>query len=485
MAADVLAPLLAAVAAGRREPLYLVAGDLVLAEPAAERLAAALAAAAGCEVERHRRPARLTPLLEDLRTYSLFTPAKVVVAVGSAVLADRADAADLFDEALEAGAPPAGDELGPRARPAASRLLQALRLFGIDPYAGEPPAALAQVPAWALGGGQAARRRRGKGRGKAEVEEAREELANLLAAARAAEMQGWAETDLAELGSIAQLGLPPGHALVLAESAAATDHPLVAALAARGAYVDAGRLSAERGGGWKGLDLIAGELERQTGAAIAPDALAELARRTLRQEERHADSTSRFAAEYRKLADLAAGGSIERALVEEAIVDRGEEDVWQLLDAVAAGRGGEALDRLARLMRGADDPFAARLAFFGLLAAFCRQLTAVGGLLQAGEVPKGESSYQRFKARIAPLLQAELAGGAKNPVAHLHPFRLHRVYLAASRLPPGDLGLLPWRVLETETRLKGESGDADTALAELLSAVAGAARGGAAARAAR
>jgi DNA polymerase-3 subunit delta len=476
-----LESVLRAVAAGQVQPAYLVTGDLVLALPAAERLAAALAAAVGCAVESHRRPARLTPLLEDLRTYSLFSTGKVLLVAESALTADRASAAELVDQAAE-GLPLAGDELSPRGRQGASRLLQALRLFGVDPARGDPAAVVGELPAWALQGGETLRRRSGgRGRAKGDVEELRRGLAQLLAAARAAEIQGWADTDLSELAAVVAGGLPRGHALVLAESAASSEHPIVASLAAAGALVDVGRVEVERSG-FAGAELLARELERQTGAGIAPEALAELARRTLRERQGRGwgggegvdpDSTQRFAAEYRKLADLAGGERIERELVEEAVEDRGQEDVWKLLDAAAEGRADDALDRLARLLRSADDPVAARLAFFSMFAGFCRQLAAVGEALALSGAPRGERSYNAFKARIAPALQGELPGG-KNPLAGIHPFRLHRAYLAACRMPPADLPRLPWRVLETELRMKGESGEADAALFELVAGVAAA-----------
>ena len=180
-----------------------------------------------------------------------------------------------------------------------------------------------------------------------------------------------------------------------------------------------------------------------------------------------ADSTARFAGEYRKLANLAQGG-IDRRLVEQAVEDRGEEDVWQLLDAIAAGRGGEALDRLQRLLNAADDPLAARLTFFSLLSSFCRQLVAVRGMMRVARVPAGEANYGRFKNSHAPALQAEIPTGGKNPLAGLHPFRLHRAYLAACRLPEPFLARLPADLLETELQLKGESGEADVALARLV-----------------
>jgi DNA polymerase III delta subunit len=208
-------------------------------------------------------------------------------------------------------------------------------------------------------------------------------------------------------------------------------------------------------------------------------ALDALARRTLRRRsDRGAsgtdpDSTARFAAEFRKLVALNGQGRIELELVEQAVEDRGEEDVWALLDAIGAGRLGEALGRLRRYVDGAEDPMQARLAFFGQLAQLCRQLTAVAGMMELQGVAPGERNYNRFKERQAPKLQGSVGGGDFRPLGELHPYRLHRAYLAASRIGAPILVGLPARVLETELRLKGESGDPDAAMTELIAWLAG------------
>ena len=462
---------------GQPSQVCLVHGDLVLAEPAAQRIAGTLARAVGlppAAVEVHRRPASLSPILQDLRTYSLFAAGKVVLASDSALLADRTAAGELIDDAAEAVPLAAGASdrpLSARERQAASRLLQALHLFDLDPLAGAPERVVGELPAWVLEGGKARRSGSGRGRGKKQVEELRTSLAGLLEAARREELQGTGDSDLSDLSEIVRGGLPPGHALVLAESAVAADHPLVRLLEERGAVLGMGRVESDRGS-WQGLDLLAQELERQTGVGIASDALSELARRTLRQGERgtggvDADSTARLAGEYRKLANLAEG-RIDRKLVEQAVEDRGEEDVWQLLDAIAAGRGGEALDRLRRMLTSAEDPLAARLSFFSLLSSFCRQLVAVRGMMRVARIPANEGNYGRFKSSHAPALQSEIPTGGKNPLAGLHPFRLHRAYLAACRMPEPLLARLPADLLDTELQLKGESGEADVALARLV-----------------
>jgi hypothetical protein len=128
---------------------------------------------------------------------------------------------------------------------------------------------------------------------------------------------------------------------------------------------------------------------------------------------------------------------------------------------------------LDRLLGSSDDPMAERLSFFSLLAGFCRQLVAVGGLLSVVRAPRAEGNYNRFKEHIAPELQKPLADGRKSPVAGVHPFRLHRVYLAASGLTDRWLAGVPSRLLELELQMKGESSDPQAALASWIAELAG------------
>lgn len=484
-------PLLASATRSGPQPVYLIHGDVVLSEPAARRLAQGLADAAGCALEVHRRPERLGAVLADLRTFSLFDSAKVVLVVDSAVFADRRAAADLVDAASDA-APVDADgessELSSREREAASRLLQTFHLFDLDPEAGEPAALLGDLPDWVFQGGAAFRKRRnGRGRGKRQVEQLREDLESLLAAARRAGLTGRDGSDLSELATALEDGLPEGHTLVLAEAAVAEEHPLVVTLRERNAFLAVGTIEEEtRGakrGSIRGLNLLAEELERQTGVGIQANALQELARRTLRQDKDKSGrpvgiqsaSTSRLAGEYRKLASLVSKGrKIDLSLVERATEDRGEEDAFKLLDAVGEGRGDEALERYRRMIASSQDPLATRLSFFSLFADFCRTLSAVRGMMKVAGVRPGDRSYPRFKSRGAPALQGDLPGGASSPVAGIHPYRLHRAYLAASRLSDKTAAALPGWVLDAEVRIKGDSGDPDVAVAHLMARVAGA-----------
>ncbi|HSM12932.1 MAG TPA: hypothetical protein VLA66_02610 [Thermoanaerobaculia bacterium] len=455
-------------------PLALVRGDRTLAEPAAQRLAAEIAAAWQVEPETRRHVEDLAGLVQDLRTYSLFAPGRVVVAVETGVLADRDASASLLAEARSAlpwqGTP---ESLEGRARVAALRLLQVLRLHDLDAAAAGADQLLAALPDETLTG------RRGRA-GKKGADELRAELAPLLTAALAAGLRGVGETEGSILADLLRDGAPERHLLILVESSAADGHPLVEALGRRGAVIEAGRVESGKRGGFEGLDRLVEELAKETGRRIRRDAAAELARRTLRAEGGRgaapgaldADSTERFAAEYRKLAGLAGDRTIDLELVSGQVEDRGEQDVWQILDAIGAGRAGEALAGLERRLSGSSDPVADRLSFFALLASFARHLLAVRAIAEALGVRRDESSYPRFKERLAPKLQGEVEGLAANPVAKLHPFRLFKAYSASSRFASGELARLPSLLLDTELRLKGESGEADAALAELVVALA-------------
>ena len=465
---------------GPAQPFYLVSGDRVLAEPEAVRLGEAIAERFGSEVEVHRRPGQLDTLLSDLKTYSLFGGGKVIVAVEAAILADGQAATGLLGEAARAlPVDPTVDTPSAAERRAALLLMRALRLLQIDPYGGSVEKVLKSIPDEAFLGKKG---KRGGGRSPAagKVDRLRTDLAQLLELGRSADLVGQGESEVEQLADLVATGLPEGHTLILAESSVAEKHPVVVALAARGALAKVGGVSHDRRKGWTGLGAICSELERETGARLTADAVEELARRTLRKSAKGGwgdtaadpESSARFAAEYRKLAMLAEGGSIDASAVSSTVEDRGESDVWAILDAIGAGNGGEALDQVRRLLATADDVMAARLQLFALLANFCRQVTAIAGIARKQRLPSGERNYGLFKSRIAPALQGDLPGEGKNPLAGLHPFRLHRAYLAAARLPEDLLSSLPARVLQAELELKGETRSPDSALAALVTELA-------------
>jgi len=472
---------------GDRQPLYLVIGEQVLADSAASRIAGALAGASGCDVATYKRPAELRPILADLSTFSLFDAAKVTLVCDSAIFADRTAAADLIDEA-EAGLPvSAGDPLSNTQKEAAGRLLQALRLFGVAAGAGAPEETVSSLPDWVLQGGGRIRRRNRRGRTKKQCGELARGLASLLEAARAEGLIGWSDGDLSELSRAADGGLPEGHALVFAERTADSAHPLVKRLFEGKAAFQVGELEFDRRGNVGGLDAVVAELTSETGIGIDRGAAQELARRTLRKASSRsepgveADSAARFAAEYRKIAETVRDGAgrVDLATVKEMVVDRGDQDVWKLLDAIAEQRPADALAQLRRHLDSTPERIPARLSFFALLARFCEQLATVHGLIAALDLP-AERNFNRFKAHVLPKLSAELPGGKAHPLMRIHPYRLHRIFQAASARGPEAgqaMAALPWEVLETEVRLKGGSADGDTALEALVVAVAGAGAG--------
>lgn len=468
------------IAAGKLRSFYLVAGESVLAEPAALRVAQAVAEAVGSEVQVLRRPVGLQTVLADLRTFALFGGGKVRMVLESAVLSDRGAAAYLIDQAVEALPVASGDGLSPKEREAAGRLLQVLHLFEVSATL-TPETAVSELPDWVFEGGKApGSKAKLRKRTKKQVAEIREQAVGLLAVAEVAGLQGFAEVDASDLAALLQDGLPEGHCLVMAESAVAKDHPVVARLSAEGSVIQVATVEADRKGQWAGTEALAAELAEETGTAIQPAALRELVRRTLRQQPNwggsaatEATSTKRFAAEYRKLSALASAGTIDRDLVASVVQDRGQEDLWGVLDSISAGNAGEAVERLQRLIDGADDPMAARLGFFSQLAQFSRHLSAISGMMTIAGVPAGERNYNRFKSQWAPRLQKELPGTDVGLLKGLHPYRLHKAYLAVSRFSARDLRLLPEKVLDTEMSLKGESLHPDAALTDLVLRLSG------------
>jgi len=277
-------------------------------------------------------------------------------------------------------------------------------------------------------------------------------------------------------------GLPERHVLVLAESAIASGHPLADSLKERGALIETGEVALERGGTFSGLSELAAEVARESGVGIDRDALDALAHRTLRSEDWRkssfggggvdARSTARFAAEYRKLAALQGGsGKIGRRLVEENVEDRGEEDVFGIVDAIAAGKSAEALSRIARKIQGAEDPVLERLGMFSQIATLCRRVAAVRGIAELLRAPMNERNYRSFEQKLHGELTGPIEGLAKNPLKGIKAYPLFKAYQCAARMQPAAIARLPALLLETERRLKGDSGEPDAALAECVLAV--------------
>ena len=320
------------------------------------------------------------------------------------------------------------------------------------------------------------------GKAKGSAEETRAALEPLLEAALAAGLRGVGESEASILADLLADGLPPGHSLVLVESSAAEGHPIVAALVKRGAIADAGEVTIEKGK-FSGLEALAAELRRATGVSIDSQALEALARRTLRSEDRRrggeegaieADTTARFAGEYRKLASLAGPeGSIDAELVEANVEDRGEEDPFALVDAVAAGKASEALSRIARKIAGAEDPILERLGVLSQLITLSKRLAAMRTIAAREKIPFTEGNYKRFEANLYQRFTAPVPGITGNPLAAIrHPFPMFKLYQAAGRIPAAALERLPALALETERRLKGDSGEPDAALTAFVLAIA-------------
>ena len=166
-------------------------------------------------------------------------------------------------------------------------------------------------------------------------------------------------------------------------------------------------------------------------------------------------------------------GRIDRAAVEESVVDRGEQDVWDVFNAMEGGKPGAALAAFRRYLDSAADEQGERFRFLSLLAGRCQQLAAIHGLAMAHSLPEA-GNYNGFKARVLPKLMAAWPGAVRKP----GPWPLFHMYKAAmARRSPeavSAMSELPWKVLEAEIRLRGGSGEGTAALEALVLAVAGA-----------
>ena len=311
-------------------------GDLVLAEPAARRVADALARAVGLDaaaVEVHRRPASLSPLLQDLRTFSLFATGKVLLAVDSAVFADRNAAGELIDDAADvvplagATAAPSRAASGRRPRASSRRSISSRSI----PTPASPSGRSASSPPGCSKGARRARERAAGRAARSRWRSCAARLAGLLDGGPARGSPGdRRRRPLRALARWSAAACLRGHALVLAESARGGRPSGRPAAGGARRRADGRAASSPSRGSWQGLDLLAGELERQTGVGITPDAMAELARRTLRQESDKsgrttggvdADSTARFAGRVPQARQPLAGERADRPQAGRA--DRG------------------------------------------------------------------------------------------------------------------------------------------------------------------
>jgi hypothetical protein len=105
---------------------------------------------------------------------------------------------------------------------------------------------------------------------------------------------------------------------------------------------------------------------------------------------------------------------------------------------------------------------------FSLVATFARRVMLVASLAGRAGVRAGVRSYKLFEVEVAPKLTGAVEGLAENPLKGIKAFPLFRVYQAAARWPAAEVAAIPAWLLETELRLKGESGDPDAALADLV-----------------
>ena len=178
---------------------------------------------------------------------SLFADGKVVAVVESGVFADRTTAATLFEE-IRQQLPWSGGagQLTGKARDAATRLLQVLRLFDVDPAAVGPERAMAALP-----GGAARRERR---RAVAARRKGRTSRSCAPGSCRCSTpatprvSSGLGDSAASLVADLVRDGLPDRHALILIESAVAPGPSGAGAAHPPRAVAFAGEITAGKGG---------------------------------------------------------------------------------------------------------------------------------------------------------------------------------------------------------------------------------------------
>ena len=259
----------------RAAPVYLVTGDRVLAEPAAERLAAAAA-------EKRRLCSRAPPP-PFLPRPAAGRPAHlrpVRRRQGRAGGRDRRPRRQDRRRHLPrpgggGSAPLGGDGLSAAERRAALRLLQAIRLFDLDPYRGDPAARPGPAPGLGVQGGERpALEEEGRGDPGRPGGDARPPPGPPSSRAsprrRSPSSRRWSARACRRATCWCWPRAPWRRTTRSLE-----------ALAGHKAVLGAGP-GRVREGDWSGLDELTAELARQTGVTIDRPALAALARRTLR-----------------------------------------------------------------------------------------------------------------------------------------------------------------------------------------------------------
>ena len=262
-------------------------------------------------------------------------------------------------------------------------------------------------------------------------------------------------------GSIA--GLATGH-----------DHQLVRIRDARH------RLLLEVRIGEKEIDGALGRLAmsraKQQDVRIDPEAIARLRARTNSQP-------ALFASELDKLLDWAGeGGQIRAADVGEQVVDESSEDVYAFFEALGRRDAGETLGRLERLFSGREIRAGKRSfeledgfpqIFLGMLTDEIRRMLLVRSLLAEPGAPRLDSSFDRYKDRVAPYLDEPLPPFGSPFGGKADGYALFKAAERSSRFTVPELAKALARAADVDVKLKSSAPVLETLTAYVGGVIAG------------
>jgi hypothetical protein len=235
--------------------------------------------------------------------------------------------------------------------------------------------------------------------------------------------------------------------------------------------------------GEKEIDAALGRLAfaraKQHDVKIDPEAVARLRARTDSQP-------ALFASELDKLLDWAGdGGQIRAADVGEQVADESSEDVYAFFEALGRRDASEALPRLERLFSGreiragkgsydSEDGGWPQI-FLGMLTGEIRRMLLVRLLLAEPGAPRLDSSFDRYKDRVAPYLDEPIPPFGKSPFggrASGYPF--YKAASRASRFTAPELARALARAADVDVKLKSSAPVLETLTAYVGGVIAGA-----------
>lgn len=433
---DELKSVLEELKAGKRLPLYLLWGEEFLVRQGAEELLQRLLPGPSTDLSLVVLDgASPREIAQELATLPLFPGPKVVLVRDPEFLAPKKRREDALSRAREAW------KTG-RRKEGARRLLSLAARAGwsaadLDPKSSESPT----PERW---------------REELGVVLAEADLVFLGEVAAYCKEEGLSapEGDAAALLALFERGLPAGHTLLIAATEVDSKSSLVKLAREQGRLL-------ERKVAAKLKDLDLGDL---AASVLAPYRQRISGRAKELLKDRCGGNMRLLASELEKLAQYARGRDIEEADVELLVGRAREEEYLELSNALQK----RDLSAALRYLRDALAQEAAPLLILGSVVSIVRGLVVAGEQLKSLPGGRPPRSFEEFRSRHYPSLEAEAkASGARPP----QPYAIFMSMQAAARYSRGELLSSLAACAEADLALK--SGGGRLVLERLLWTVCG------------